>query len=188
MSYPELMLVMVVASSTKMPFRMYYFATAAKAMMLLSSTDEPITSCRIFRFGGLYLFCLFQLMFSFQIETKEQKIKIPMSFGVDHQVESTTEEEWNRQWHGMTVICLSVHSNFPIVKSKSNRKTMYSKVRQALSRYIPHADVLINHHLMTIQQGTLGLLPHWVIQECDIVGSSLPHSNGLPVSLELYPP
>jgi hypothetical protein len=50
--------------SSKIPFRTYYFATAAKAMLLLSSNDELITSCRSFRFG-LYLFWL---MVVFQIE------------------------------------------------------------------------------------------------------------------------
>jgi hypothetical protein len=154
----------VMEAYTKIPFSTYYFATAAKAMLPLSSTDQPIKSCGSFNFG-LHLCRLFRIMVSFQIETKEQKIKIPTSFGVDHQVESPSEEEWNRQCHGMTSICLSVHLNFPIVKSKSNRKTVYSK------GYIPHADVLINSHVMAIL-GTLGLLPHWVIQECNIVGSS----------------
>jgi hypothetical protein len=55
LSYAELMSVMV--AYTKMLFSMYYFAMTAKAMLLLSSTDEPITSFRSFRFGlYLYLF------------------------------------------------------------------------------------------------------------------------------------
>jgi hypothetical protein len=39
LSYPELMLVMV--ACTKMPFSMYYFVMVAKAMLRLSSSDEP---------------------------------------------------------------------------------------------------------------------------------------------------
>jgi hypothetical protein len=103
LSYPELMLVMV--AYTKMPLITYYFATVAKAMLLLSSDNELITSCRSFRFG-LYLF---RLMVAFRIEMDKQKINMPMSFGVDHQVEIPTKEEWDRQCHGMTVICLPVH-------------------------------------------------------------------------------
>jgi hypothetical protein len=165
LSYPELMSVMV--AYTKMPFSTYYFAIAAKALLLLSSDDELITSCRSCRFG-LYLF---RLMVAFRIEMDKQKINIPMSWGVDHQVEIPTEVEWDRQCHGMTVICLSVHFSFPIGKSKTNRKATYSKVHQALSRYLPPSDVLLSNHLMAIQ-GTLGLLPHWVVQECVILGSS----------------
>jgi hypothetical protein len=167
LSYPELMSVMT--AYTKMPFSTYYFAAAAKALLLLSPSDDLITSCRGFRFG-LYLL---RLMMSIQLRTKERNIKIPIRFGLDEQVvEISNEEEWNRQCHGMTIICLSVNSNFSIVKSKSNRKTMFSKVRRAMSRYIPHADIIINNHLMAIQ-GTLGLLPHWCVSECDILGSSL---------------
>jgi hypothetical protein len=105
------MLVMV--AYTKIPFTFSYFATAAKAILLLSSADRPSTSCQSFRLG-LYLF---QLMIDFSIKTKEQKIKVPMSLGVNHQVESPIEEEWNRQYDGMTGICLSVHCDSPIVKS-----------------------------------------------------------------------
>jgi hypothetical protein len=66
-------------------------------------------------------------MVAIQIEMDRQKINIPMSFGMDHQMKSPTEEEWDSQCHGMTVICLSVHLNFPIGKSKSNSKATYSK-------------------------------------------------------------
>jgi hypothetical protein len=77
LSYPELMSVMV--AYTKMPFSTYYFATAAKALLLLSSDDELITSCQSFRFG-LYLF---QLMVAFRNEMDKQKNNIPIRWGVD---------------------------------------------------------------------------------------------------------